>query len=126
MPDVRKKLKLKAQLNWPVGGADEIAQHSYIGTVSADAPSVHRKAEFFSLLQINTCVVQFGQTKTLRGQNTVETVRVNGTRRTMAAPRASSYLVELLPIAFLPGRHAALLCQVFSWDNYLSNPNLSP
>ena len=92
-----------------VGGTDEVAKDGNVGAVDPDAACVHREAEFFCLLEVNTRIIEFGQTKTLRGQNTIEACRIDRTRRTMAAPRPTSYLVELLPIAFLPGGHGVLL-----------------
>ena len=50
-----------------VGRTDEVAQNSDIGSIGTDAAGVHRKAEFFRLLQVNACIVKFRQTKTLRG-----------------------------------------------------------
>jgi len=89
-----------------VGGADEVAEDGNIGAVGADAAGVNGETELFGLFEINPCVVEFGKAETLRGQNAIQTRRINRTRRAMTAPRATSYLVELLPIAFLPSGHS--------------------
>jgi hypothetical protein len=62
------------------------------------------------LFEIHSGIVEFGQTKTLRGQNAVQARRIDGAGRTMTAPGAARYLVELLPIAFVPSGHASFLC----------------
>lgn len=92
-----------------MGGTDEVAQNSDIGAISTDAARIHRKAELFRLLQVNARIIKFGQTKTLRGQNSIEAGGIHRTRRAMTTPRPTSYLVELLPIAFLPSGHAVFL-----------------
>jgi len=41
----------------------------------------------------------------MRRRNAIESRRIDGTRRAVTTPRASSQLVELLPITFLPSSH---------------------
>jgi hypothetical protein len=69
------------------------------------------------LLEIDTSVIKFRKAETLRGQYPIETRRVDRTRRTMTTPRATSYLVELVPIAFLPSRHCGATCGLPSIPN---------
>lgn len=104
------------ELNCAVGGTDEVAQDGNVWTIDTDAASVDGEAKLFGLFEIHTGVVEFGQAKTLGGKHAIQTRRVNRTGRTMAAPRASSYFVELLPIAFLPSGHfqeSLLLTTIF-------------
>src|SRR5258706_386042 len=105
---LRKRI-VGADLNRAAGGADEVAEDGDVGAVDTDATCIDRQAELFGLFEIDTCVVQFGKAETLRGQNAIEARRIDGTGRTMTAPRTTSYLVELLPVAFLPGPHFANL-----------------
>jgi hypothetical protein len=95
-----------------VGGADEVAEDGYIGSICTDAAGIHREAEFFGLFEIHAGIVKFRQTETLRGQDAVEARRIYRTGRTMTAPWTSSYLVELLPIAFVPRSHCLLLAKI--------------
>src|SRR5579871_3079799 len=90
--------------------ADKIAQHGHVGAVGANAAGIHRQAEHFGLFKIDTGIVQFRKAETLRGQYAVQSSRIHGTGRTMTPPRTTSYLVELVPVAFLPGSHSVLLC----------------
>lgn len=98
------------KLQRAAGGADEVAEDGDVGAVDTDAAGIDREAKSFGLFEIDTCVVQFGKAETLCGQNAIEARRIHGTGRTMTAPRTPCYLVELLPVAFLPGRHTVLLC----------------
>ena len=98
-----------AELNRAAGGADEVAEDGDVGAVDADAAGVDRQAELFGLFEIDTRVVQFGKAETLRGQNAIEACRIHRTGRTMPFPRTPRYLVELLPVAFVPGLHSLLL-----------------
>ena len=93
------------RLERAAGGAYEVAKDGDVGTVDTDAAGVHRETEFFGLFEIDTGIVEFGQAKTLRGQHAIQARGINRTGRAMTAPGASCYLVELLPIAFLPGGH---------------------
>ena len=90
-------------------GAHKIAQHRHVWFVSADSPGIHRKAKPFGQFQIYAGIIKFGKAKTLRGKHAIQSRRVNGPRRTMRPPRAASRFVELLPIAFVPSRHAFFL-----------------
>ena len=89
-----------------MGRADKVAEDGNVGTVGTDATGVNREAELFGLLEVDSSIVEFRKAETLRGQNAIQTRRINRTRRAMTAPRATSYLVELLPIAFLPSGHS--------------------
>jgi hypothetical protein len=95
-----------------VRGTDEVAEDGDVGSIRADAASIHGETEFFGLFEIHAGIVKFGKTKSLRGQDAVQAGRIYGTGRTMAAPRTTSYLVELLPIAFVPSRHCVLLVEI--------------
>src|SRR5882672_3248484 len=88
------------------GGADEIAQNGNVGAINADASGVHRQAEAFGQIQIHAGVVQFRQAETLRWQYAIQTRRVDRPRRPVTLPRAARQFVKLLPIAFVPSRHA--------------------
>ncbi len=109
---------LDYSLDGVVGGANKVAQHGNVGTIHADAAGIHGKAKPFSLFQIHTSIIEFRKTKALRGQYAIETRRVHGTGRAMAPPRATRYLVELLPIVFLPSRHTLLLLQLCPCNFY--------
>lgn len=52
--------------------ADEIAQYGDIGTVGADATSVHRQAQAFGKIQINAGIIEFGKTETRRRLHAVQ------------------------------------------------------
>ncbi len=106
--------KITAELQRAAGGADEIAEDGDVGAVHTDAAGIDREAELFGLFEIDTCVVEFGKAETLRGQNAIEARRIDGTGRTMPFPRTPRYLVELLPVAFLPGLHSLLLSTTFA------------
>ena len=105
---LRQKI-VGAELNRAAGGADEVAEDGDVGAVDTDAAGIDRQAELFGLFEIDTRVVQFGKAETLRGQNAIEARRIDGTGRTMPFPRTPRYLVELLPVAFVPGLHTVLL-----------------
>ena len=100
---------MKTELEGAAGGADEIAEDGDVGAVDTDATGIYGKAEPFGLLEVDTCVVEFGEAETLCGQDAIEARGIDRAGRTMTAPRTPRYLVELLPVAFLPGRHALLL-----------------
>ena len=105
---LRQKI-VGAELNRAAGGADEVAEDGDVGAVDTDAAGIDREAELFGLFEIDTCVVEFGKAETLRGQNAIEARRIDGTGRTMPFPRTPRYLIELLPVAFVPGLHSLLL-----------------
>src|SRR5882762_8516078 len=105
---------MKTNLERAAGGADEVAEDGDVGAVDTDAAGIDRQAELFGLFEIDTCVVEFGKAETLRGQNAIEARRIDGTGRTMPFPRTPRYLVELLPVAFVPGLHSLLLVYHFS------------
>lgn len=48
-------------------GTHEIAQYRHVGTIGANAPGIHRQAQALRLIEIDARIIQFGQTKTLRG-----------------------------------------------------------
>ena len=85
--------------------SDEIAQHGDIGAISANAPGIHRQTETLGKVEIHTRIVELRQAKTLRGQHTIQTSRIDRPGRAMTPPRAARQLVILFPIAFVPGRH---------------------
>ena len=95
-------------------GAHKIAQYRHVWLVGADSPRIYRKAKPFSKFQVYACIIKFRESETLRRQNTIPSRRVNGPRRTMCPPRAASHFVELLPIAFVPSRHAFSLDVLFN------------
>ena len=103
---------MKTELERATGRADEVAEDGNIGAVDTNAAGIDGQAEPFGLFEIDICVVEFGKAKSLRGQDAIEAGRINRAGRTMTAPRTPRYLVELLPVAFLPGRHTVLLCRV--------------
>ena len=90
-------------------GAHEVAQHGDVGPVGADSPRIHRKPKPLGEFQVHACVIKFRETKTLRGQHAIQPRRINGPRWTMCSPWAARHLVELLPIAFVPGGHTISL-----------------
>ena len=87
-------------------GAHKIAQHGHVWLVGADSPRVHRESEPLGKFQVHASIIQLGKTKTLRGQHAIQPRWIHGPRWTMRPPWAARHLVELLPIAFVPGRHA--------------------
>jgi len=105
---------MKTNLNRAAGGADEVAEDGDVGAVDTDAAGIDREAELFGLFEIDACVVEFGKAETLGGQHAIEARRIDGTGRTMPFPRTPRYLVELLPVAFMPSLHSLLLLYHFS------------
>ena len=105
---------MKTSLERAAGGADEVAEDGDVGAVDTDAAGIDRQAELFGLFEIDTCVVEFRKAETLRGQNAIEACRIHRAGRTMPFPRTPRYLVELLPVAFVPGLHSLLLVYHFS------------
>ena len=87
------------------GGAHEIAQNSDVGAIGADAASIHGQAEVLGKFEIDTGIIEFRKAEARSGEHAVETRRINGARRPMALPRTARQLVELFPIAFVPGIH---------------------
>jgi|SRR5579859_215183 len=121
--------KRKAELERAAGGADEIAEDGDVGAVDADAAGIDGQAEHFCLFEIDAGVVEFGEAKTLRGQDAIEARGIHGTGRTMALPRTASDLVELLPVAFVPGLHfdfANLGFDPFALGDQLISTSLPP
>jgi hypothetical protein len=86
-------------------GADEIAQSSDVGAISADASGVYRQAKAFGEIEIHAGVVQFRKAKTSGGLHAVHARRIDRTRGTVAVPGTASQLVKLLPVAFVPSVH---------------------
>jgi len=89
----------------------KVAQHGHIGPVRTNAPSIHGQAELLGLVQIDACVVQFGQAETLRGQHPIQTGRIDRAWWPMPLPGPSCQLIELLPIAFVPSSHSCLAAE---------------
>jgi len=87
-------------------GTDEVPQDGHIRTVNPNTTGIDRETKAFSLIQVHSCIIKLRKAKALCGQNPVDTRRIYGARRAMALPRAARQLVELLPIAFVPSRHA--------------------
>src|SRR5712691_8408972 len=100
------KPNLKERLQRMAGRAHKIAQHGNIRAVGSDAPGIDWQSEALGQVQIDTGIVQLGKTETLRWQNAVQACRVDGPRRPATLPGAPRQLVKLLPIAFVPSRHA--------------------
>src|SRR5713226_7185453 len=90
------------------GRAHKIPQDRDVRAIGTDAPSVDRQAEALGEIQIDTGVVQFRQAKTLRRQYAIQARGIDGTRRPVALPGTARQLVKLLPIAFVPSRHASI------------------
>src|SRR5262249_29063669 len=114
------------ELDFVVGRANEVAQNSDVGTVDADASSVHWETKLLCLLEIHASIVKFGQTKALRGQNAIQPRGIHRARRAVTPPGASRYLVELMPIAFLPSGHSASLLRQHLRLTYYSQSDLLP
>ena len=106
MPEGRGEGEVKRDLQRVPGRAHEIAQHGYVWLVGADSPRIHRKAEPLRKLEIHARIVKFRKAKTLRGQHAIQPRRIHGPRWTVRSPRAARHFIELLPIAFVPSRHA--------------------
>jgi hypothetical protein len=87
---------------------DEIAQHSHVRAVSADAPGVHRQSQPLGKIQIHSRIVQLRQAETLRRKHAINSRRIHRPGRTATPPRAPRHLVILFPIAFVPSRHFLL------------------
>src|SRR5579872_5832906 len=76
-------------------GAHEIAEDGYVRTVGADATSVDREAKALGEIEIDTGVIQFGQTEALRGQHAVNARRIDRPRRAVTLPRPARQFVKL-------------------------------
>src|SRR6202035_2583534 len=98
----RRKLQRLAR------SSDKITQHSHVGSVRADAARIDRQAKALGLIQIDTGIIQLGKAEALRGQNAVQSRRIDWAGRTMSLPWPSRQFIELLPIAFVPSRHSLL------------------
>ena len=57
----QKAPKSAEDLKRLAGGADEISQGRNVWAVSANPPGIHRKAQAFGQIQIQTCIVEFRQ-----------------------------------------------------------------
>ncbi len=99
------KVSRKEKLQRVPRRAHEIAQDGHVWPIGADTPRIDGQSEPLGQIQIHAGIIQFRKTESLRGQHTVQPCRIHWPRRP-ATPRASGHLVELLPIAFAPGRHA--------------------
>ena len=86
-------------------GAHEVAQNRDIRPVGADSSGIHRQAQTFRQVQVQTRIVKLRQTKSSRRQNTIYARRVDRPGRTVTLPGAARQFVKLLPIAFVPGSH---------------------
>ena len=100
--DVRENLERLAR------GSHEIAQHGYVGAVGADASRIDRQTKPLGLIEIDSGVIELRQAETLCRQHAVQPRRIDRAGRTMPLPWPSRQFVELLPIAFVPSRHALL------------------
>lgn len=100
---------------WLAGGADEIAQNGDVRTVGADAASVDRKTKAFSLIEIDSRVIQLGKAETGGGRDPVHARRVNRAGRATPMPGPASQFIELLPIAFVPSVHSYALFESVHW-----------
>jgi len=90
------------------GGADEVAEDGDVGAIGADATGVNGEAEAFGEIEIHAGVVQLREAEARGGLHTVHSGRIDGPRWAVALPGAARYLIELLPIAFVPSVHCAL------------------
>jgi hypothetical protein len=113
-PILRTKARFdKRGREWPglkrlARGTDEIAEYSDVGAIGADAASIHGQAEVLGKFEIDTGIIEFREAEARSGEHAVEARRINGAWRPMALPRTARQLVELLPIAFVPGIHLKL------------------
>jgi len=98
-------MRARFELDRVAGGAHEVAQDGHVGAIGANAARIHGQAEALGKIQIDAGIIQFGETETLRWQDTVDSRRIHGTRRAVPVPRPPCQLIKLLPIAFVPGRH---------------------
>ena len=95
-----------SKLDGAVRGADEVAENCDVGAIGANAAGVYRESKLFGLFEVDPSVVEFRQAESMRRQNAIQSRRIHRAGWTMTAPRTTSYLVELLPIAFLPSGHS--------------------
>ena len=72
---------MEANLERLTGRANKVAQGGYVWPVRADAPCVDGKTELLGLVEINSGIIEFGQTVARSGSNTIHARRINGTRR---------------------------------------------
>jgi hypothetical protein len=86
----------------------EIAQHGHVGSVRANASRIHGQTKSLGLIEVDTRVIQLRKAEALRGQNAVQSRRINRAGRTMSLPWPSRQFIELLPIAFVPSCHSLL------------------
>src|SRR5260370_42237163 len=108
--------------------ADEIAQNSNVGAVSADTPGVHRQTKTLGKVEIHTRIVEFRQAETLRRQHAIQASRVDRPWRAGTPPGPPRQLRSLLPTACFPGADFLLYlftCTPFA-KAFLSTCMLSP
>lgn len=86
-------------------GPHKIPEGRNVGSVCANAPGVHRQAEKFRQIEIQSGVVKLGQAESGGRQNSVYPGRIDRPGRAVTLPRAARQLVKLFPIPLVPGSH---------------------
>jgi len=99
-------LQIEGKLQRAARRAHKIPQNGHVRPIHPNAPRIHGQTQLFRLFQVYARIIELRQAKSLRRQYAIQSRRVYRPGRAMTPPRASRYFVELLPIAFLPGRHS--------------------
>ncbi len=87
-------------------GAHEIAQDGNVGAIRANSSRIHGKSQLLGKIQVHAGVIEFRKAEPLGGQYAIQARRINRPRWTVTPPRTPRHFVELLPIVFVPSRHA--------------------
>ncbi|MGD0303193.1 MAG: hypothetical protein ABSC71_00025 [Candidatus Acidiferrales bacterium] len=101
---------MEALLEAGTASANEIAQRADVWAVGANATRIDRQAEQLGLLDAQTGVVEFGETITFGGHNTIAARERNRPRRTMTNTAPLHNIEEVVPIT--PGPHSAPPIQI--------------
>src|SRR5713226_9214721 len=84
-------------------GESKIAQGGHVRSIRANASGIHRKAQPFGQIQIDTGVIQLREAEAGRRQYAVNPRGIYGPRGPQPLPRTAGDFEELPPVAFVPG-----------------------
>jgi len=88
------------------GGTHEIPKDGNVGAVRANSSRIHGKSEPLGEIQVHASVIEFRKAEPLGWQYAIQARRIDRPRWTVTPPRTPRHFVELLPIVFVPSRHA--------------------
>jgi hypothetical protein len=94
----RKRAKLKSR----TASAIELTQRRNIWPVRTDAAGIHRQTQIFRLLDAQPGVVQFRETITFRGNQSIAARKIHRTRRPVCAPALSYDGCKIIPVSSIP------------------------